>query len=261
MIGSFAFLLVKKAANSNTLSVSCRDTPDHGKRYDVIYSNAKYTGKVYGQSIRAKYMAKVYGNVSETFEFFDGNGTSMDKIKSKYVLLLMSDVDAQFFERQLAPHVSDTAFLPVTSVADIEAALKYTEISMRLIAFCTGVVVPRHVIEQLNYNCFNFHPGPPERPGYMPAPFAIRDKARDYGVTFHFMLPMVDTGKIIEVSRFALKENQGQEEIEIAAYTALLQMVVRQAQNLADVNFQFEPCKIDWSGVKTTRKDLAELNL
>lgn len=48
----------------------------------------------------------------------------------------------------------------------------------------------------------NFHPGPPEYPGYGCNNFAIYDDAREYGVTCHHMAPRVDTGRVIATRRF-----------------------------------------------------------
>lgn len=173
----------------------------------------------------------------------------------------MSELDAGFFANQLKQHAPDTLFWHMQSLDQLEQISKTPDFSMRLIAFCTGTVVTKQIIERLNFNCFNFHPGPPERPGYMPAPFAMRDGAHDYGVTFHYMTPQVDEGAIIQVLRFPITGDQNQEEIETSAYSALLTMVIQRASDLADVDFQFEPCNIKWSGTKTTRKDLAELTL
>jgi len=179
--------------------------------------------------------------------------------KKKAVLLLMSRLDAGFFANQLKPHAPDTAFFHMESLEQLDQTSQLPDFTMRLIAFCSGTVVTKEIIERLNGNCFNFHPGPPERPGYMPAPFAIRDGARDYGVTFHYMTPRVDEGAIIQALRFPITGEQNQEAIETDAYKALLTLVIQRAADLADIDFHFEPCNINWSGVKTTRKDLAEL--
>ncbi|MEP6355520.1 MAG: formyltransferase family protein [Hyphomicrobiales bacterium] len=192
---------------------------------------------------------------------FDARGSRLLKEEKtkKAVLLLMSELDAGFFANQLKQTAPDTLFWHMQSLAQLDETSKLPDVSMRLIAFCSGTVVTRQIIERLDFNCFNFHPGPPERPGYMPAPYAIRDGARDYGVTFHYMTPKVDEGEIIQVMRFPIDGDQNQEEIETNAYKALLTMVIQRAADLADISFRFEPCNIHWSGKKTTRADLAAL--
>ena len=179
--------------------------------------------------------------------------------RKKAILLLMNDVDAAFFAKLMKGVSPDVSVLHMKNIAELDIFTQKADADMRLISFCTGDIVPADVIERLNGNCFNFHPGPPDRPGYMPAPFALRDKAENYGVTFHFMKPKVDTGAIIEAVRFDVPEEKTQEALELAAYKALLKLVIERIKQLVDVNFVFTPSGDEWSGYKTTRKDLDAL--
>lgn len=179
--------------------------------------------------------------------------------RKKAILLLMNDVDAAFFAKLMKGVSPDVSVLHMKNIAELDAFTLQADADMRLISFCTGDIVPAEVIERLNGNCFNFHPGPPDRPGYMPAPFALRDKAKTYGVTFHFMKPKVDTGAIIEAVRFDAPEEKTQEALELAAYKALLKLVIERIKQLVDVNFIFTPSGDEWSGYKTTHKDLDAL--
>ena len=179
--------------------------------------------------------------------------------RKKAILLLMNDVDAGFFAKLMKGVSPDVSVLHMKNITELDAFTQKADADMRLISFCTGDIVPADVIERLNGNCFNFHPGPPDRPGYMPAPFALRDKAENYGVTFHFMKPKVDTGAIIEAVRFDMPEEKTQEALELAAYKALLKLVIERIKQLVDVNFVFTPSGDEWSGNKTTRKDLDAL--
>ena len=179
--------------------------------------------------------------------------------RKKAILLLMNDVDAGFFAKLMKGVSPDVSVLHMKNITELDAFTQKADADMRLISFCTGDIVPADVIERLNGNCFNFHPGPPDRPGYMPAPFALRDNAKNYGVTFHFMKPKVDTGAIIEAVRFDMPEEKTQEALELAAYKALLKLVIERIKQLVDVNFVFTPSGDEWSGNKTTRKDLDAL--
>ena len=179
--------------------------------------------------------------------------------RKKAILLLMNEVDAEFFAKLLKGVSPDVSVLHMKNITELDAFTQKADADMRLISFCTGDIVPADVIERLNGNCFNFHPGPPDRPGYMPAPFALRDNAENYGVTFHFMKPKVDTGAIIEAVRFDMPEEKTQEALELAAYKALLKLVIERIKQLVDVNFVFTPSGDEWSGNKTTRKDLDAL--
>ena len=45
----------------------------------------------------------------------------------------------------------------------------------RLLAFLTSVIVPQRILERLGYGAYNFHPGPPNYPGWVPSHFAVYD--------------------------------------------------------------------------------------
>ena len=57
----------------------------------------------------------------------------------------------------------------------------------RLIAFATPVIVPGRILASLGYGAYNFHPGPPQYPGWAPAHFALYEQANEFGATVHAM--------------------------------------------------------------------------
>jgi len=70
-----------------------------------------------------------------------------------------------------------------------------------IISYLSRWIVPPEVLKRARL-AINFHPGPPEYPGYGCNNFAIFEGAMDYGVTCHHMVPRVDAGAIIAVNRF-----------------------------------------------------------
>lgn len=70
-----------------------------------------------------------------------------------------------------------------------------------IISYLSRWIVPEGLLKKAKL-AINFHPGPPEYPGYGCNNFAIYEDAKDYGVTCHHMAPRVDTGPIIAVRRF-----------------------------------------------------------
>jgi len=70
-----------------------------------------------------------------------------------------------------------------------------------IISYLARWIVPSGLLDRARL-AVNFHPGPPEYPGYGCNNFAIYEGAREYGVTCHHMAPRVDTGTIIEARRF-----------------------------------------------------------
>jgi methionyl-tRNA formyltransferase len=76
-----------------------------------------------------------------------------------------------------------------------------------LISFISSWIIPGILLEKAAYAALNFHPGSPEYPGIGCTNFAIYNGEKEYGVTCHYMKATVDTGNIIAVKRFPLKEN------------------------------------------------------
>lgn len=70
-----------------------------------------------------------------------------------------------------------------------------------IISYLARWIVPESLLKQAAV-AVNFHPGPPEYPGYGCNNFAIYEGAREYGVTCHHMAARVDRGPIIAVRRF-----------------------------------------------------------
>lgn len=70
-----------------------------------------------------------------------------------------------------------------------------------IISYLSRWIVPQCLLEQASV-AINFHPGPPEYPGYGCNNFAIYDEVAEYGVMCHHMAAEVDSGPVIAVRRF-----------------------------------------------------------
>ena len=60
----------------------------------------------------------------------------------------------------------------------------------------------------------NFHPAPPAYPGIGGYNFAIYNKDNTYGVTCHEMMPMVDSGNIIQVIEFNISLSESVQSLK-----------------------------------------------
>ena len=103
----------------------------------------------------------------------------------------------------------------------------------RLVSFVTSVIVPPAVLAQLGYGAFNFHPGPPDYPGWAPAHFALYDSAKEFGATVHVMVEQVDAGPIVDVARFPIPADISVLGLEGLAYAHLAFLFWRTAHWLA----------------------------
>ena len=75
-----------------------------------------------------------------------------------------------------------------------------------LISFLSPWVIPTRLLDKAKTS-INFHPAPPKYPGIGCYNFAIYNKEKEYGVTCHHMLPKVDSGKLIKVTKFPMNES------------------------------------------------------
>lgn len=73
-----------------------------------------------------------------------------------------------------------------------------------IISYLSRWILPDHLLKKAKIAAINFHPAPPEYPGFGGNNFALYEQAKEFGVTCHHMAPKVDSGKIIAVKRFPI---------------------------------------------------------
>jgi methionyl-tRNA formyltransferase len=84
------------------------------------------------------------------------------------IILLTSVLERPIFTSVLSTHNPCLTIIPAETLTDLNALAPDTLARARLIAYAAGVVVPAHVLDQLGYGAYNFHPGPPAYPGWGP---------------------------------------------------------------------------------------------
>ena len=67
-----------------------------------------------------------------------------------------------------------------------------------------GPSLPAAILAGLGHGAYNFHPGPPNYPGWMPSSFAVYEGATEFGATAHSVSAAQDGGAIIGVDTFPL---------------------------------------------------------
>ena len=83
--------------------------------------------------------------------------------------------------------------------------IKITERYDYLFSFLNPVFIKKDIRKKIKRISINFHPGPPEYPGYGCYNFALLDAVNSYGCTAHEVNDKIDNGKIIDVRRFRFK--------------------------------------------------------
>ncbi|MGE4065120.1 MAG: formyltransferase family protein [Rhodospirillaceae bacterium] len=129
----------------------------------------------------------------------------------------------------------------------------------RLLAFCSSVIVPADLLAALPGPSYNFHPGPPDRPGRYPSVFAVYEKAERYGVTVHEMTARVDAGPIVAAEWFAIPAAADVVALEKLALGCLVSVFRRLAPFLALNPRPLPRVFIPWSGRARTKAECDEI--
>ncbi len=172
----------------------------------------------------------------------------------KTIILLTATPHQQYaLGRLLKAHNPALSFRNALTLKDLAAIEPGALRDARLVAFTTGVIVPRPLLEALGHGAYNFHPGPPHYPGWAPAHFAIYDGAKTFGATMHVMAPRVDSGPIVGVESFLIPDDISVRELEQIAYIRLGYLFWRKSREIARVG-ALPTLPISWSGTKSTRQ-------
>jgi methionyl-tRNA formyltransferase len=149
------------------------------------------------------------------------------------------------------PALSIRCALSIDDLNAIEPELLH---EARLVAFTSGVIVPRPLLAALGHGAYNFHPGPPQYPGWAPAHFALYEGASSFGATAHVMTKRVDSGPIVGVESFAIPEGANVRDLEQIAFVRLAYLFWRLSRSIACESGPLPTLPIGWTGTKSTRR-------
>jgi methionyl-tRNA formyltransferase len=170
------------------------------------------------------------------------------------IILLAETSEQGMLATLLRQHNPKLAVRAVASIEEIDALKPDRLARARLVGFVTPVVVPKRILDALGFGAYNFHPGPPQYPGWMPAHFAIYDRATEFGATAHVMIERVDAGPIVGVEYFPVPQQAGVLKLEQLAYVQIAQMFWNLAPILANQTEPISELSVQWSGRKGTRR-------
>ena len=174
----------------------------------------------------------------------------------EHIILLTAQTEQQFaLSELLKAHNPQLRFHAALNADDLRAIAPDTLRRARLIAFTSGTIVAPEILDALGHGAYNFHPGPPDYPGWAPAHFALYEHARTFGATAHLMVERVDAGPIIGIETFPIPDGIGVRELEQIAFIRLAYLFWRLAKDLATRSEPLPPLPIAWSGRKSTRSD------
>jgi len=174
--------------------------------------------------------------------------------------LLCPQEDARHLGAILATANRDLVVVTAADAAGLERAVAETGGVDRIVAFRTNSIVPAALLQRVPGPSYNFHPGPPGYPGRHPFAFALYDGAAQYGVTAHEMTERVDAGPIVGALSFPLPELPDADWLIDRTYTALIQLFVMLAPQLALTGTPLPRTGLAWDqSRRCTRKALDAL--
>ncbi|WP_426412795.1 formyltransferase family protein [Bradyrhizobium ganzhouense] len=170
-------------------------------------------------------------------------------------LALLTDAAEQVaLSRILRSFRPDLTIWPVSGIERLRRIEPASLRKARLVAFASGAIVPADLLARFGHGAYNFHPGPPNYPGWAPAHFALYDRADAFGVTFHAMAERVDSGAILDVVSFPIPQACTLMGLGELAYAHLLQLFEVWAEPLARETSLTPRCALSWSGRTNTRR-------
>ncbi len=124
-----------------------------------------------------------------------------------------------------------------------------------LISFLNSLYISKSVRKKIKINSFNFHPGPPEYPGFGCYNFALLNQAKVYGSTIHIINDKFDNGKIVDVSKFKISYKK----IDLARLINLTHnKILKQAKNFINNSLIKKipyKCKEKWKRKAYTKRE------
>lgn len=171
------------------------------------------------------------------------------------IVLLTNPPEAAVLGKILRQHHSELEITVVSDRAALSALPRESLATARMISFCSSVIVPADILAAFPGPSYNFHPGPPDRPGRFPSVFAIYERADRYGITVHEMTEQVDAGPIVAAEWFAVPEEADVVALEKLALGCLVAVFRRLAPFLALNPSPLPRVFIPWSGTKRTKAE------
>lgn len=177
----------------------------------------------------------------------------------KHILLLADADELPGLTRIFWDTAPDARVQGVSSRTELEAATATPAADLRLIAFCTDIIVPEAVLGRLPGPAYNVHPGPPWVRGIYPSVFALYDGLDRFGATLHELTMEIDAGPIVAVDEAAITPAMDRLALETLARDLVTGLLTRMAPDLLTVKGPLPHLDAQWSGPAWSRKDFDAL--
>ena len=129
-----------------------------------------------------------------------------------------------------------------------------------IFSYLSRWIVPEDLLGRARIAALNFHPAPPEYPGFGPNNFALYEGSKVFGVTCHHMDHRVDSGSIVAVSRFAVFGTDTVCTLLDRTYSYQLVLFFEIVSTILKGD-ELPTTQESWGPKKTTRKELDQLGI
>ena len=127
-----------------------------------------------------------------------------------------------------------------------------------LISYLAQWIIPAGLLAKAKYAAINFHPGPPEYPGIGCTNFAIYNGEKEFGITCHHMIAMVDSGSMVAVRRFPVFATDTVYSVTQRCYNEILHLFFELMSSIL-VGKALPESSETWKRKPYTRKQLNQL--
>tara|TARA_Y100001970_G_C14213391_1_gene848249 strand:+ start:1434 stop:2081 length:648 start_codon:yes stop_codon:yes gene_type:complete len=124
-----------------------------------------------------------------------------------------------------------------------------------LISFLNSIYIDEKIRKKIKKSSINFHPGPPEYPGFGCYNFALLNNSSFYGSTVHIMNNKFDNGKILNVLKFKLPhKNISLERLIIMTHSCLFRQAKIFIKDILKGKLNYD-LKLQWKRKAFTKKE------
>ncbi|MEQ9557489.1 MAG: formyltransferase family protein [Rhodospirillales bacterium] len=177
----------------------------------------------------------------------------------KHILLLADADELPGLTRIFWNAAPDARVQGISSRDELDQATAAPDNDLRLIAFCTDVIVPDAVLGRLPGPAYNVHPGPPWVRGVYPSVFALYDGLDRFGATLHELTAEIDAGPIVAVDEAPIAPAMDRLALETLARDLVTGLLTRMAPNLLTVDGPLPHLDARWSGPAWSKKNFEAL--
>jgi len=177
----------------------------------------------------------------------------------KHILLLADADELPGLTRIFWDAAPDARIQGISSRDELDQATAAPADDLRLIAFCTDVIVPDAVLGRLPGPAYNVHPGPPWVRGVYPSVFALYDGLDRFGATLHELTAEIDAGPIVAVDEAAITPGMDRLALETLARDLVTGLLIRMIPALVHTDGSLPHIDAAWSGPAWSKKDFDAL--